>query len=79
VSPAAAGICGIGVAAVYVPIFRDQIRDGEIGIPLTGTNPIKVRRDEHPLLFRFSIVGQIALVTLIMIGSLAAIVRSFIA
>ncbi|QKS00062.1 hypothetical protein F9288_10805 [Sphingomonas sp. CL5.1] len=79
-NPGVAAVCGLGVTAFYVTIVRDQIKDGAIPIPLTGpVRPIIVRRDQHPLLYWVSVTGQIALMLLIVIGSLAAIIRSFIA
>ncbi|WP_267395047.1 MULTISPECIES: hypothetical protein [unclassified Sphingomonas] len=74
--PAVTGTLIGGVTACYVPLLRDQIRDGEIGIPLTGTNPIKVRRIEHPWLFRASVVGQIVLVTLLLAAAVVLLAEA---
>jgi hypothetical protein len=74
--PAVAGTLIGGATACYVPLLRDQIRDGEIGIPLTGTNAIKVRRTEHPWLFRASVIGQIVLVALLLVGAVALLAEA---
>ena len=71
-----AGLCCLGLAAFCLSLLRDQIRDGEAGITLSGINPIKVRRGEHALLFWLSVIGQIALAAILLIGSLAIIVQS---
>ena len=75
-NPAAAGMCGMAVTGCYVPILRDQIRDGEIGIPLNGILPVRVRRCEHPAVFRVAIAAQIMAMAVIAAGSIAILVRT---
>lgn len=69
----AAALLTLAVTAFYVPNLRTQMRDGVLPIPLTGTIPIFIRRDEHPLWFYISLVVQIALMILLIGASLLLI------
>ncbi len=68
-SPALVAVLADGLVAGYIPILRRQIRDGAIGVPAGGVIPITVRRDEHPLAFALCIGGIVALLALIVLGS----------
>ncbi|EZP52520.1 hypothetical protein BW41_02280 [Sphingomonas sp. RIT328] len=77
-NPGLAGLFAGGVAGVYVPTLRDQIRDGRIEMPLGGINPIGVRRDEHPLAFLLCSVAMVGCVAILLIVSAILVVRAFL-
>ena len=58
------------VTAFYLPILRNQVRAGVTTIPLGASQPIAIRRDEHPYGFWLSVAGQGALVGLLIAASL---------
>jgi hypothetical protein len=75
VSRIVAAWVAIAIVLGFVPILRGQIRNGEVGVPLTGpTFPIMVKRAQSPLLFWGSVVGQIAFLLLILVGALSLLV-----
>ena len=78
-SPALSAVAGGTIAVGYVPILRRQLRDGTIGIPLGTINPIRIRRDEHPLAFRVAACLVGGLVMLVLLGCLLLLVRSLAA
>ena len=77
-TPVMAAVSGGAVTAAFIPALRDQIRDGEIGIPFGTINPIRVRRGEHPVVFRLAAVALSVFVALLLIACVAIVVRSFI-
>lgn len=78
-TPGLAAFLGGAVTAGYVPILRGQLRDGEVGIPFGTINPIRIRRDEHPLLFRCAAVLLTVAIAALLLACAAILVRSMIA
>ena len=71
-----AAILGGAVTAAYIPILRNQIRDGEVSIPFGSINPIRIRKDEHPLAFRLAAYALVSFVAFLLIACIAILVRS---
>lgn len=67
-SPGVAGVLGSGLGAAYLPVLRNQIRDGEVRMPVGGTIPLRVRRDDHPLAFRLCAAAMVAAAAIILGG-----------
>lgn len=78
-TPAIAAVLGGIVTAAFVPILRDQIHDGEVGIPFGSINPVRIRRDEHPLAFRLAAIALGGFVAFLLIACAVILLRSLAA
>ncbi|MFN3435454.1 MAG: hypothetical protein ACK4ZY_13775 [Sphingomonas sp.] len=76
-SPAVVAVLGDALVAGYVPILRRQVREGVLDVPAGGVIPITVRREEHPVAFMLCIGGIIALLALIVLGSIGLLLKAY--